>query len=68
MKPKRWNTVRIALCGAALGAVYVLVGEGGGYLSAGEIGPGISLTLGGAIGGAALFAIVSGVRNLLILR
>jgi hypothetical protein len=60
--------MRIALCGAAVGAVYELIGEGGGYLWAGEIGPGIGLTLGGAIGGAALFATVSGVRNLLILR
>lgn len=65
MKPQKWNTTRIAICGAAIGGVYTLakLGVGDPYL---HIGESIAAMFGGALGGAALFAMVSGVRNMFI--
>lgn len=68
---KRWNTLRIALWGLFLGPLYsfakayfdgtlprVWDADGLAYILGGLIG--------GALGGAALFALVSGVRNLIL--
>jgi hypothetical protein len=65
MKPQKWNTTRIALCGAAGGGVYMLATlvVGNHYL---DITENIAANFGGAVGGAALFATVSRIRNMFI--
>lgn len=61
MPVKRWNTIKIASWGTGFGAVY-------GFATANAsdwayLGGSI---FGGALGGAALFALVSGLRNLIL--
>ncbi|HTE38455.1 MAG TPA: hypothetical protein VK630_18105 [Reyranella sp.] len=63
---KRWNTVRIAVWGAAFGVLYTLmrkVVEQGTLPSDAYFYGGI---FGGAVGGAMHFALVSGARNLVL--
>jgi hypothetical protein len=62
-KPKRWNTLRASLIGAAFGAIYTAFDSTLWNLDPSEISASF---IGGSIGGAALFAIVSGLRNLLV--
>jgi hypothetical protein len=64
MKVHKWNTARLALYGAAIGAVYEFVIEAHSYWSEGALAAAVSMVIGGAIGGAILFAIASGVGNL----
>jgi hypothetical protein len=68
MKPKPWNTVRIALYGGLAGVAYSAINFGLGFhtpnvhesdLLAAAVGE----FIGGAVGGAALCAAVSGIRN-----
>ena len=62
---ERWNTARIALAGAVIGIVYTSIDSGLWQLQVGEI---VGSLICGAIGGAALFAIVSGLRNLFVAK
>jgi hypothetical protein len=64
---KRWNTLRLALYGACVGALWAAFQSAplwrlGGDYTARAIGH----LIGGAAGAAALVAIVSGTRNLLL--
>lgn len=69
---KRWNTLRIAGYGAAIGVVYALVSDlpksdPSGWQMTADFWPWlIGKAFGGAVGGATLFALVSGVRNLVL--
>lgn len=68
---KRWNTARIAIWGAVLGPIYLLIQASidrhmPETWSLDSIIYLISFLGGGALGGAALFALVSGVRNLIL--
>lgn len=62
--PKRWNTLRLALYGAIAGLGFAAIKSAplwslGGDYQARAIGQ----LIGGAAGGAAIVALVSGVRN-----
>lgn len=65
MKPKKWNTPRLALYGAFVGAAFILIR---GYIepSYAPVEFNVGEVVGGAVGGAALVAIVSGVRNMFV--
>ena len=62
---ERWNTVRIALAGAVFGIIYSSIDSELWQLKVDEI---VASLIGAAIGGAALFAIVSGLRNLFVAK
>lgn len=69
MKPKRWNTAKLALYGAAFGVVVTTVQAAIGtadlsFQSTDWIARSVGHVSGAAIGGALLFASVSGIRNL----
>jgi hypothetical protein len=64
-KTERWDTLRIAMIGVVFGIVYSSFDSQLWNLKPGEI---VASLIGAAIGGAALFAIVSGLRNLLVAR
>jgi hypothetical protein len=55
-KTERWNTLRVAMIGAVFGIVYSSFDSQLWELQLGEI---LASLIGAAIGGAALFAIVS---------
>ena len=65
MKPKKWNTRRLALYGAFVGLAYSVFNHAANW----GVEP-VSFTIGGltggAVGGAALLAAASGIRNLFI--
>ena len=65
MKAAKWNTPKVALYGAPTGAVIALVQDYEAVSRAGSHAV-IAYVIGGAIGGAALFALVSGARNLFV--
>jgi hypothetical protein len=65
---KRWDTLRIALWGAAFGVAYSAIKltiDGFATLNSDSLAYAGGL-FGGAVGGAAIFAIVSGMRNLIL--
>lgn len=67
MAIKRWNTLRLAAWGAGAGLIYgaiqgALLWSLGGDYQARAIGQ----LIGGLVGGAALIALVSGLRNLIL--
>ncbi len=65
MKPKKWNTRRLALYGAFFGLAYAVFDIAANW----GVQPvlfTIGGLLGGAVGGAALLASASGIRNLFI--
>ena len=69
MKPVKWNTVRAAIYGSAAGAMYAVIRhalENGAPTGSDDAFVYAGLMIGGAAGGAALFAIASGIRNLFI--
>ena len=68
MPVKRWNTMRAALIGAVCGIVYAVVRIvlGSGPWTTDQLSYHFGGLIGGAVGGAALFAAVSGVRNLIL--
>lgn len=64
-KTEQWNTLRLAMIGAGFGIAYSSLDTELWKLQSGEI---FASLIGAAIGGAALFAIVSGLRNLFVAR
>jgi hypothetical protein len=65
MKPTKWNTLRIAQYGAIFGAAYSAVSlaiQSDHLVSAAAAGE----MVGGAFGGALLFAAASGIRNFFV--
>jgi hypothetical protein len=64
---KKWNTGRLALYGAAVGCMYGAVANMSYWTGSAEmVLEAIGGVVGGGVGGAAVVAIVSGVRNLLV--
>ena len=68
---KRWNTIRIAWLGVAFAAMYAPLGTGmegnlPGFFNGEVLFYLVRSSLGGAVGGAILFASVSAVRNLIL--
>jgi len=64
---KRWNTVRVAMYGAAAGLAYAAF-NAAPYWSVGSegIGQGIGMLVGGATMGFVMVAAICGFRNLLV--
>ena len=65
MKPKKWNTSRLALYGAFGGLAYAVFNHAANW-GVQPVTSTIGGLVGGAVGGAALIATVSGIRNLFI--
>ncbi len=67
MKPQKWNTGRLAIYGAfgGLGLAAGII-RAGPTMIQGEIAGSLGYLVGSAVGGAALVALVSGIRNLFI--
>ena len=65
MKPKKWNTSRLALYGVFGGLAYSVFNHAA-HWGVEPVESTIGGLLGGAAGGAALIATVSGIRNLFI--
>lgn len=65
-KPDRWNTPRLAVIGAFIGAGYALWQSMTGEMPPPTTLYGFGGVFGGAVGGAAMFAATSGIRNLFI--
>ena len=60
---ENWNTGRLAIIGALTGMIYLFLSEKLWELPMQAM---FASLVGGAIGGATLFAFVSGLRNLLV--
>ena len=65
LKPTKWNTSRLTTYGA-LGGLLIGVVRGWHWVPDGEIATALGFFVGGAVGGAAVVAIVSGIRNFLV--
>ncbi len=65
MKPKKWNTRRLALYGAFVGLVYAVFNNAVNW-GVQPVSSTIGGLVGGAVGGAAVLAAASGIRNLFI--
>jgi len=69
---KRWNTLRLAYYGAGFGVAYTLISglpnfDPSSWQTTADFWYWlIGASIGGAIGGAGLFALVSGARNLFL--
>ncbi len=65
MKPKKWNTSRLALYGLFLGLALSVLRHAADW-GVQPIESTMGQLTGGAVGGAALVAITSGLRNLFV--
>ncbi len=64
-KPKKWNTGRLALYGAFAGLAYSVFNHAANW-GVEPLSSTLGTLTGGAVGGAALVAITSGLRNLFV--
>ncbi len=65
MKPQKWDTGRLAIYGVFGGLAFGIVGAWPIMIQEGITGSLVYL-VGSALGGAALVALVSGIRNLFV--
>ena len=67
MKPKKWNTPRLAIYGAFAGLAYAIFNAVGTWsIETNAIAANIGGLIGGTVGGALLVAGASGVRNFFV--
>ncbi|QJP13291.1 hypothetical protein G3545_06275 [Starkeya sp. ORNL1] len=66
--PRRWNTGRVALYGALVGALYALLNTGLDTTSSLVAFEAFGQAIGGGAVGAVLAACGSGLRNALVMR
>ena len=64
-KPQKWNTGRLTIYGAFAGLAYAVWGHAPDW-GVEPLSSTLGTLTGGTVGGAALVAIVSGIRNLFV--
>ncbi len=64
-KPQKWNTGRLTICGAFAGLAYAVWGHAPDW-GVQDLASTLGQLTGSTVGGAALVAIVSGIRNLFV--